>query len=444
MIQRTCTLVYHALLLAYTRRILNYQLIMRMLKRIALVMCVVTAASVLTGCGGDEDAKKKEAGQTKKGKGGKKGLKKAQGTIEKEDNDNEDGGAGKKKPPAPPAPPAKVLSNVEKIQDIRDQCLKSLESEWNSDVKCEKQLETIMDVHACLVKMGALVINEDSAAISRSGKRTLAYRLTEKMEIIRPSATPAPPQQDKCFEDLLTKGKEFNKKVNAAADSAKKVEISEELAKKETREMLNKIFSISYGYITTRKVFQDISRLKKGLADGLWVIFPEMKNIYSILERLSMINNVNIRYLLIRQRKSVVISTVEHVKKTVSEIEKPDRADAANHGPLFVDLTRLEFLWRYEYVLAEPENYSDTPMYKDPDVEKVETDLYKKLFKEFIDSSELQTKDKAQDKLSEVSREGLKELNDIKVEKDTPKKQLVEKVVEEYRRVLTELIREMA
>ena len=390
---------------------------MRMLKRIALVMCVVTAASVLTGCGGDEDPKKKEGEESKKGKGGKKGLKKAKGTtISTEESDGDGGankkkgGAGKKKPPAP-GPPAKVLSNVEKIQGIRERCLGSLDSDLK-DVKpasvCEKLLGSMLKIHKCVVEMGTFVVDADSASVQTSGSTFILNRLWENIETLRlPSNVAA--DQDICFAAVHEKGSQFLANMETGTSTGANVDI----AKKETAEMLKRIYSISEVYPHGKGVFHDISDLKTRLKNGLTSNHPEMQNIHSIFTRFRLILvYVQANIFLPRQRERVITSTVEHVKKTLSEIEKP--AKASNSAPFFVELTRFAFQELVTAALQEqPNPVGASPLLGYKDVVEVATATYTKLFKAYIASFNSLENNQIIDALNEAVKDERNKLQKI-------------------------------
>lgn len=92
------------------------------------------------------------------------------------------------KPPQPPPAPREE-SRFEKIEKVRSQCLKNLESEDDLisvglENVYEKEIEIMTRYHDCFVKMGKLMADEDSASFAAWGYRTLWKRMIGKINVL--------------------------------------------------------------------------------------------------------------------------------------------------------------------------------------------------------------------------------------------------------------------
>ena len=416
---------------------------MRVVRRIVLVSFFVAAASVLSGCGGEEEPKKNAAEKPKKGTGARKPLVRP-AVIQ---NDGAGGPGQNYPPPAPPAPPKK-LSNVEEIQGIRNECLKSLESlEDVKDVKVEsvyeKDIEIGLQYYGCISEMGKFVLDENSASFFSTASRTLVNQMSEKVHLLHLPHVGS--VSTKYLDDLITAGREVGKKLfrNPVISPAIRKTI---LAEGETRRILLKIFAVSHVVQSTGEpVFEALTLLKDALRGDLVAVFDQMKTLTEVHRRFGkiLLFSHGTNHLLMRQRKSVLSSTAEFVRQTLSEIQKPGPSgpkDEAELGKFFVEITEFDFIDYFRQSFVEPERTDfGLVTHKDIDLENVATAFHKKLFNAFIkssDSSQMET----EGILDKVVQEGIKELEGMKEGAVAGKIKLLENVKVQFHFAAHQLI----
>ena len=434
------SLWFFVLVLSLSRRILNYQLIMRMVRRIALVTCFVTAASVLSGCGSEEEPKKNAAVKTKMGTGARKPVVRP-AVIQ---NDGADGAGQNNPPPAPaappPAPPAppKKLSHVEEIQGIRNECLKNFESlEDIKDVKVESVYEKDIDIalkfHSCISEMGKFVLDENSASFFSTASRTLVNQMSEKVHLLHLPHVGS--VSTKYLDVLITAGRKVGRELfgNPVISPAIRKTI---LAEGETRRILLKIFAIRHVVGSKGEpVFEALTHLKDALRGDLVAHFDQMKTLTEVHRRFGKILSHGTNHLLMRQRKSVLSSTAQFVRQTLSEIQKPGLSgpkDEAEIGKFFVEITEYDFIDYFRQSFVEPERTDfGLVTHKDIEIENVVTAFHKKLFNAFIKSSD-SSQEETEDILDKVVQEGIKELEGMKEGAVAEKRKLLENVKAQF------------
>ena len=306
--------------------------------RINSIVLLATACSIWSGCG-DEDSKNKgsAAGRTKSGK-----TAPAAGNVVKKSLAGKavvqnHGGPKPNNPPPhnppPPSPPAmREESNLDKILKIRDDCLKSLDEQdclvedKNIDSLIAKAIEIIRKAHACSLEAGLLMEDEVSAGGVAYGLNAIKERVAEKLGILHHNAEGNP---------------NARKQFYALTEEAKKYLVWEDIMKDAEKMKMAKEICLVFSALADNDVsrrlaipdelrFQELMEAYiKSWRLSLYTVSEGVKKFVSVILRFhSMVDFVeNADYLLLTQKKSLLISTAKLARNILSEIGNKESSE---------------------------------------------------------------------------------------------------------------------
>ena len=324
-------------------------------------------------------------------------------------------------PQPPPAPlPPREESMFEKIEKVRTECLKKLESEIDLvslrlENVYEKDIEIMTQYHDCFVKMGKLMADEDSASFAAWGAGTLRKRMIGKINVLHKKfdGKGDPPMTH--LEELETAGDEIATQLDAVSPSR------DVLEKSSSRETTLKIFIFCQVVGNSENYFKfpqpnyaALKRVKERLEATFAKNMKQFQNINWIYYGFELVLTVftDERFpLSFHQRKGVMKSSANFVQGILSKIDKSLPQNDA--GKLFLQLGDFYFIGLFLQAFSGPERTPPVPD-KHREIETAETSLLTTLFQKLITAYDAKNaKDAIDNRLQPVIDQGKKELDTI-------------------------------